>query len=730
MRGLTVRRALAAGALLALSIGCDGTDAPPDGGAAPDAGPGALAVTLEGPGHAFPDVEVCFAARATPPADRYTWTWGGGETEETTTPEACHAFPFVGPRVVGVTAHAGDERADATRTVTVVFEPSDPRPTHASPIVVRGADVWVVNPDADTVARLAADPPALRAEIAVGERPRALAVTDGVVAVACQGDATLHLLDASDGAPRETVALPAGSEPWSVVADPRGGGFFVALRAGAIVSVAPDGAVRDGVAVGPEPRGLAMNAEGTLLATRWRSTDEAAFVTTIDARDPATLALVGETALPTQRGLNSDTDNDGVLSFLGRAVPSPDGRRALLPALKANTATGLFRTGEPLESQTTARAALGEVTFGAPDAPATDSFRHSFDDLAYASALAFSPLGDRIYVAMQGTGSVVIADAFDFFTVASIGAVGEAPQGLALSADGETLYVQAFLSRSVRAYDVSDRSSEPPLVAEVRTVAEEPLAPRVLEGKRIFYRSGDPRMSRTGYLACASCHLDGEGDALVWDFTQRGEGLRNTISLRGRAGVAPLHWSANFDEVQDFEHDIRAGQGGTGFLDDAVFEADDRDRPLGAPKAGLSAELDALAAYVASLDDVGDAPAVDADAAARGRAIFEDPSVGCATCHRGPTLSDSRFEGDGTPRLHDVGTLGAGSGTRLGEPLTGLDTPSLTGLWRSAPYLHDGSAPTLRDVLTTRNPDDRHGVTSGLTEAQLDDLVAYLRSLD
>ena len=58
-----------------------------------------------------------------------------------------------------------------------------------------------------------------------------------------------------------------------------------------------------------------------------------------------------------------------------------------------------------------------------------------------------------------------------------------------------------------------------------------------------------------------------------------------------------------------------------------------------------------------------------------------------------------------------------------------LDTPTLIEIWRTAPYLHDGSAATLRDVLTTGNPGDRHGKTSHLKAAQLDDLVAYLLSL-
>ncbi|MCA9607080.1 MAG: c-type cytochrome, partial [Myxococcales bacterium] len=153
---------------------------------------------------------------------------------------------------------------------------------------------------------------------------------------------------------------------------------------------------------------------------------------------------------------------------------------------------------------------------------------------------------------------------------------------------------------------------------------------------------------------------------------------------------------------------------------------------LGGPKAGLSEALDALAAWIASLDTFGTSPfrAIDSDdARARGRALFEDATVGCTGCHAAPTYTDSAFVG-GVPVLHDVGTLGPGSGQRLGGPLEGLDTPSLRGLWRTAPYLHDGSAATLREVLTTRNPGDAHGVTSHLDDAQIDDMIAFLRALD
>ena len=57
------------------------------------------------------------------------------------------------------------------------------------------------------------------------------------------------------------------------------------------------------------------------------------------------------------------------------------------------------------------------------------------------------------------------------------------------------------------------------------------------------------------------------------------------------------------------------------------------------------------------------------------------------------------------------------------------DTPTLLGVYRTAPYLHHGKAKTLRDVLTTCNKDDKHGKTSHLKANEIDELVAFLKSL-
>jgi hypothetical protein len=76
----------------------------------------------------------------------------------------------------------------------------------------------------------------------------------------------------------------------------------------------------------------------------------------------------------------------------------------------------------------------------------------------------------------------------------------------------------------------------------------------------------------------------------------------------GRRYQGRLHWSANFDELQDFEGQIRSLAQGSGLMTDAQFNTGTRSQPLGDPKAGVSTDLDALAAYVASLNTADPTP--------------------------------------------------------------------------------------------------------------------------
>jgi cytochrome c peroxidase len=101
-------------------------------------------------------------------------------------------------------------------------------------------------------------------------------------------------------------------------------------------------------------------------------------------------------------------------------------------------------------------------------------------------------------------------------------------------------------------------------------------------------------------------------------------------------------------------------------------------------------------------------------AAEAGKLVFEG-SAGCANCHEEPLF---------LPPAGNPATIPAGVGTGL----VPANVPSLMGLWVTAPYLSNGFAPTLMDVLTL-NTMDLHGSTTLLTQQELDDLVEYLRSL-
>jgi hypothetical protein len=226
--------------------------------------------------------------------------------------------------------------------------------------------------------------------------------------------------------------------------------------------------------------------------------------------------------------------------------------------------------------------------------------------------------------------------------------------------------------------------------------------------------------------------LDGDHDGRTWDFTDRGEGLRNTTTLEGRRGIGQgrVHWSANFDEIQDFEQDIRNGFGGTGFMSDSNYNAGTRNTSLGDPKAGFSPELDALAAYVTSLNESPSSRGRQNNgtltaAAQSGRLHFE--TLQCYTCHGSADYTDSS-----QAVLHDVGTLKPGSGERLGGPLTGIDTPTLRGIAYTAPYLHDGSASDMASVFNATNAPDGspHSAFRSLTGPQQNELLNFLSQLD
>ena len=664
----------------------------------------------------------------------HAWDFGDGSPTTAFGPARSirHRFTTPGNHSVTVTSRrVGETRTLRTATVQVVHTPvASRRGWNSGSIAVdAGATtLWAVNPDHGTLAALDAATMARRYEVPVGARPAAVAVgADGRVWVTSSEEDRVTVLAGADGRALARIALPPGAEPQGIlVVDDR---VYVACAGvdAVLELAADDGRELRRVSV-PDPRHLAWDPRrNRLVVPRFlmRGNGDTT-VALIDRKSLAVLAQVG--AVPSTTP-DSGSDGRGSPNYLAAPALSPDLAQAWIPGKKDNLARGPRRDGKPLTFDHAVRS-LG-LCLDLEQRREDAAQRLDFDNSDFTTAAVFSPLGNLVFFASLGSHSIWVTDAYGDHDRFSIDAGGEAPIGLAMAPDGRTLWVHHLVSRSVAAIDISGLVSGDGLVGSIRTgatTAKEVLDPAVLAGKRLFHDSTDPALSQEGYMSCASCHWDGGQDGRVWDLSQFGEGLRNSIDLRGKPGQGPRHWTGNFDEVQDFNNQLRALNSGTGLLHEALLAVHGRavERPNGEPKAGLSEPLDQLAAYVESLTRSPGNPAQTGKglsaAAQRGRTHFI--ALDCMGCHRGPAFTDS------APGVrHDVGTQTAASGQRLGRDLDGLDTPTLLGLARSAPYLHDGSAATLDEVLTTRNQAQRHGRTARLSASERADLVAFLREL-
>jgi cytochrome c peroxidase len=251
----------------------------------------------------------------------------------------------------------------------------------------------------------------------------------------------------------------------------------------------------------------------------------------------------------------------------------------------------------------------------------------------------------------------------------------------------------------------------PTLVTTVRG-CEEPWDAERIQGAKLFHDTRDTRMTANRWMSCAVCHLEGGrvSDGLVWDLTgaDAHSKIGNTMDLVNTPAASPpfFHRGAS-DSVGALEQFVRSLQQGTGFLPDSDATKD------------ISPEWQSMLSYMNSMHARpsphmdGDRPRPEIQAAAeRGRQLFSDPVIGCVHCHGGPAMTVAGRKGQLC--VFDVGTGAM------------IKTPSLLNLWDTAPYLHDGRAATLRDVLVKHNPQDRHGRTSHLNIEQLHDLETFL----
>ncbi|HWN06591.1 MAG TPA: PA14 domain-containing protein [Steroidobacteraceae bacterium] len=679
---------------------------------------------------------------------QFRWDFDDGTpvTPFSSSPSFTHVFTEPGIHYVTLTARDASGREQQTVIVQMVHHPlTANRPAMSSNIVFEdrptGADrLWVVNQDNDSVSAFNTATGTRLKHVKVGTAPRSVAIApNGRVWVTNKLSASITVLDAATREVLRTIALPAGSQPYGIAAAPTGSAMYVALEAtGRLLKIdAVTEATLASLAVGPNPRHVAVSADGSrVYVSRFITPplpgESTASVQTQSGGQPAggEVVVVNGPAMTIERTIvlrhsdlpDFENQGRGIPNYLGATAISPDGRSAWVPSKQDNVKRGVGRDGLPLNFQNTVRAVSSRLDLqaGSEDHPG----RIDHDNAGLASAAHFDARGIYLFVALETSRQVAVIDAYDGQEIFRF-AVGRAPQGLALSSDGRRLYVNNFMDRRIGVYDLSTLLTEGiadvPQLGNWIAAPSEKLTPQVLVGKQLFYDAGDTRLARDAYISCASCHNDGGHDGRTWDLTGFGEGLRNTSSLRGRAGAhGSLHWSNNFDEVQDFEGQIRNLAGGTGLMTNAEFNAGTRSQPLGDAKAGVSADLDALAAYVASLNAFAPSPLRNSDgtltpAATTGKSVYQ--AKGCGSCHGG-----SGFTASAVNNPVNIGTIDADSGNRLGGPLSGIDIPTLRDVWATAPYLHRGSAATLGDAIRAHA-----GVT--VTDAELPNLVAYVSQI-
>jgi cytochrome c peroxidase len=223
-----------------------------------------------------------------------------------------------------------------------------------------------------------------------------------------------------------------------------------------------------------------------------------------------------------------------------------------------------------------------------------------------------------------------------------------------------------------------------------------------------------------GWQSCSSCHPgDARADGLNWDLLNDGVGNpKNTKSLLLAHQTPPVMWLGVRETA---ETAVRAGIKHILFTKqpEEVAQAIDEYlkslKPIPSPYlVPVGNDVRNLTSSSATADTNSAAEWRLSPSAQRGKRLFIH--AGCAACHPPPLFTNLQ--------QYDVGTRAP-----FDKPTDKFDTPTLIELWRTAPYLHDGSAATLREVLTTRNPKDQHGRTSNLSPKELDDLCTYLLSL-
>lgn len=667
-------------------------------------------------------------------------------------------------------------------------DPKTPDYVRSSGTVALAKDdsrLFVADTDNDQVAVIDARAESVLKLVPVGSHPQGLAVSpDGTVYVANRLDRTVSVISGSTLA--ETKRLPVDVEPWGVAVSPDGKRLYVACAAGrAVVNDDPlygaDELAAAGIGAGETPatvlafdtasfdrawsrvvraeaRNLTVTADGRIWVSHFTNGKDSLTVLHADGgrepglqihRDFSTDPVPGGPPIPRPLGITTTSGNQ-----VGPVAQAPNGSVvapyvAERDGVVVTTSPNAYGGGSSSSGQPTGPIVAPRVALVSPSGEvkqvATPASAPSEGTASGGGALPFNmPVaavvdasGEWIFVANQGSNNVAILSASGRTRVVSAGVgawsvvnVGSAPTGIALSADGRAAYVHNAFDYSV---SVLRQGKDGEVVqANVIRFGQRPASmdEAVERGRRLFFSASDTRMTNPSFggISCGGCHPQAGTDNHVFVLT---EGPRNTPSVAGRhiSQTKPYHWDGAIATIHDLQAEVQTRMGGEGLAPtefDAIEAFMDwtptRDNPYRAKDGSYTA------------------------AQARGRQVFVAKS-NCTTCHRGDQTTDNQWHGVGTFATSMKGT-GLPVHDTFGIPDSndsqsrpGVNTPSLSDLWFTGPYLHDGRYGSLEAQLDKANPENgfshatsytpygAHGDFASLDAQDLADLAAYLRTL-
>jgi len=594
--------------------------------------------------------------------------------------------------------------APATTSTSTAPGPDGPsRSPIALALSADGARLLTANQTAGTVSLVDTAAGRVLAEVVTGDRPAGVAFSrDGRRGVATHWYGyDLVVLEVGSDSLKVSGRVEVGPEPRGVALSPDGATAYVAVGAADEVARVDLNrmAVTGRLAVGREPRGLAATPDGKrLLVGNARS---------------RSVSVVDAAAWAVERTIPIDGDN------LRQVSLSADGSTGYVADMKVR---GFATTKNHIDLGWVLGQRLTRVALDGSEPAAALSLDAQGRAAGDAYGTAVSPDGTTLAVGLGGTHEVMLfrtdgkrlpwrsGNSRDLIAPELLNgdgrfrrvATGGRPTELAFSPDGRSLYAANYFEDDVQVIDVQAGAVSRSIPLGGPGSQGVSLARR---GEMLFH---DASKSFNQWYSCNTCHTDGHTNGLDFDTLNDGRQDLSTAHKRSRKKVPTLRRVALTGPW--------TWHGWQDDLTDATVES--FTKSMQGPRPGAE-DARAVVAYLETLDyprnphrepGGGLGPA-----ARRGEALFRSAKAACNNCHKGPEFTDGR--------IHEAGL------EESDDAYPGYNPPSLRGAYDKAPYLHDGRSATLKDALTgPHNPDALNGM-GPLSGSEVDDLVAYLKSL-